>query len=770
MRVRYPTILFTLAGVIALFALIAPNALAQNGYNPGDTCPAMVNQALTQVGNNCANLNGNTACYGFGGVDALLSENSTAAFAQPSDRIALTDLNGLRTTPLNPDTGDLGIALLSVSADAALANGLNVGDVKYVLFGEVELSNVVGVENSFLLPQFAPVLTTALDQALRVSPGVDAPRVTDIMAGSEFIATGITPDGAWVHGNYDLYSAWLPRTAFEPAADLTSLPLVNADGRYPMQAFQFSTIDETIPGCENLPPSLLILQAPRNVAVDIMANGAKIRFTNTIFLRTTRNFAMEIINISGDVTTDVGASNQTTFRAGGALSAPLNAQGRVQGEWTNFRTLSRAETERYDILESLPENVLNAEIAIPRMVNPSGPVETMVFPTDTPPFVPTPPPPTRPPFPRPPLEPGPGGEDLPAPPWQGFTIGPRVCPAWIVFHTDRTGDWEIFRLGPIENNVSDNLSQGINAGDIQPSRSDDAEWIAFTSNRDGGNWEIYVGRTNGSERRRVTYNTGVDINPVWGPGNIILFESNRDANWELYAFDVSDGSLTRVTNDPNGSDVDAEWSPDGSLIVWSNDSDGDYELYMQAFPIDPNVPPTKLTDNDTDDIGAQFSNDGTMLAWLQRNEFGVYDLMLRNLVTGEEEKLVNLGANVNLNAWAPSDRFIAWDSNVDGDFDVFAVEIEENEDGEHNIKNVTNNLFQDRAPSFRCNSDIIIYQSDSPGQFDIFQIDPDPIDPNGPFNVPENLTRYEPATDIYAMNQPLDEDGSREGRLPQTPR
>jgi Tol biopolymer transport system component len=204
--------------------------------------------------------------------------------------------------------------------------------------------------------------------------------------------------------------------------------------------------------------------------------------------------------------------------------------------------------------------------------------------------------------------------------------------------------------------------------------------------------------------------------------------------------------------------------------VWSNDSDGDYELYMQAFPIDPNVPPTKLTDNDTDDIGAQFSNDGTMLAWLQRNEFGVYDLMLRNLVTGEEEKLVNLGANVNLNAWAPSDRFIAWDSNVDGDFDVFAVEIEENEDGEHNIKNVTNNLFQDRAPSFRCNSDIIIYQSDSPGQFDIFQIDPDPIDPNGPFNVPENLTRYEPATDIYAMNQPLDEDGSREGRLPQTPR
>jgi len=766
MRVRYPTILVTLVGLVALFALIAPIAFAQNGYNPGDTCPAMVNQALAQVGNNCANLSGNTACYGFGGVNALLSENSTVTFAQPADRVALNEINGLRTTPLNADTGSLGVALLNVTADGALANGLNVGDVKYVLFGEVELSNVVGVENTFLLPANAPMFVTTQSAALRISPGASAPQVIEVAAGSEVVVTGVTPDSAWMHANWDMYSAWLPRTAFDATADISMLPLVNADGRYPMQAFQFTTVDETVPGCESLPPSLLILQAPRNVAVDVLANGARIRFTNTIFLRTTREYVMEIINISGDVTTNVGLSNQTTFRAGGALAAPLNATGRVEGEWTNFRTLGRSETEGFAILEALPENILNAAIAIPAIINPSGPVETMVFPTDTPPFVVTPPPPTRPPFPRPPLDPGPGGQELPSPPWQGFTIGPRVCPAWIVHHTDRTGDWELFRLGTIANSVSENLSQGINAGDIQPTRSDDAEWIAFTTNRDGGNWEIYVGRTDGSERRRVSYNTAVDINPVWNYGNIILFESNRDANWELYTFDVSTGVFERLTNDPNGSDVDAEWNNDNTMIVWSSNADGDYELYTMPYPMQEGVAPTRLTDNDTDDIGAQFSNDGTKLAWLQRNEVGVYDLIVRDLLTGEDKKYIDLGADVNLNAWAPSDRFIAWDSNVDGDYDVFAVEIEENAEGVNEIKNVTNNLFQDRAPSFRCNSDIIIYQSDSPGQFDIFDINPDPIDPNGPFNVPNNLTNFEPATDIYAMNQPLDEDGSREGRLP----
>ena len=84
-------------------------------------------------------------------------------------------------------------------------------------------------------------------------------------------------------------------------------------------------------------------------------------------------------------------------------------------------------------------------------------------------------------------------------------VGAAICPDWLVYHTNMTGDWEVFRLGelPDEPDAEANLSQGVGERvvDVSPARSPDAEWIAFASNRDG-NWELYIGRTNGTEQRR----------------------------------------------------------------------------------------------------------------------------------------------------------------------------------------------------------------------------------------------------------------------------
>ena len=46
--------------------------------------------------------------------------------------------------------------------------------------------------------------------------------------------------------------------------------------------------------------------------------------------------------------------------------------------------------------------------------------------------------------------------------------------------------------------------------------SADGKYILFISNRDG-NWEIYRMRPDGSEQTRLTVNETVDINPVWAP-------------------------------------------------------------------------------------------------------------------------------------------------------------------------------------------------------------------------------------------------------------
>src|SRR5262249_2070684 len=133
--------------------------------------------------------------------------------------------------------------------------------------------------------------------------------------------------------------------------------------------------------------------------------------------------------------------------------------------------------------------------------------------------------------------------------WQPPAACQRACVDWTLYHTNQTGDWEIFRLNnTLASNgatVSANLSQGENAEEIAPSRSLNADWIDFVSKRDG-NWELYLAPTDGdsSKIRRLTYNTvAIDTDPVWGPNNYVVFESTRSGNWDLYLMDMGTGNI-----------------------------------------------------------------------------------------------------------------------------------------------------------------------------------------------------------------------------------
>jgi len=58
--------------------------------------------------------------------------------------------------------------------------------------------------------------------------------------------------------------------------------------------------------------------------------------------------------------------------------------------------------------------------------------------------------------------------------------------------------------------------------------------VVFQTDRDG-NWEIYKMRYDGYHQGRLTNNEADDISPDWSPdGQEIVFASNRDGNWEVY--------------------------------------------------------------------------------------------------------------------------------------------------------------------------------------------------------------------------------------------
>ena len=131
--------------------------------------------------------------------------------------------------------------------------------------------------------------------------------------------------------------------------------------------------------------------------------------------------------------------------------------------------------------------------------------------------------------------------------------------------------------------------------DIYPAWSPNGRLIAFASNRDGAEAEIYVMRSDGTGLRRLTRTAKHvdDTQPRFTrDGKYIVFASNRVSffNYELFRIRVGDGGgLTRLTNYGSGEDgaPGDDLMPDvlvggprgGDRIAFVSDRDGGYAVW-----------------------------------------------------------------------------------------------------------------------------------------------------------------------------------------------
>ncbi len=99
------------------------------------------------------------------------------------------------------------------------------------------------------------------------------------------------------------------------------------------------------------------------------------------------------------------------------------------------------------------------------------------------------------------------------------------------------------------------------AMNIAPAASPDGSRVAFASDRDGEDLEIYVVDTDGGNLRRLTDSSSRDAQPTWSPdGQWIAFTSTRDAGFEVYIMRADGSDLRRLT-DNQAIDGDPAWSP-----------------------------------------------------------------------------------------------------------------------------------------------------------------------------------------------------------------
>ncbi len=178
-------------------------------------------------------------------------------------------------------------------------------------------------------------------------------------------------------------------------------------------------------------------------------------------------------------------------------------------------------------------------------------------------------------------------------------------------------------------------------GNHAPSWSPDGTKIAFSSDRDTPQGdEIYLmdaqlGDTNGVTR--LTTNgtptfTPADIHPVFSPdGTTIAFSSNRVGNsYQIYVMDANPAHITggNAANQrkleaavSGGGDTSPNWSPDGRTLTFTSSRTGDLEVFRASLSGTSSADftattVTNLTNSPSSkEYGPQFSPDGTKIAF-----------------------------------------------------------------------------------------------------------------------------------------------------------
>ncbi|HMP99077.1 MAG TPA: peptidase S41, partial [Cyclobacteriaceae bacterium] len=112
----------------------------------------------------------------------------------------------------------------------------------------------------------------------------------------------------------------------------------------------------------------------------------------------------------------------------------------------------------------------------------------------------------------------------------------------------------------------------------QPALS--ANHIAFIYAED-----LWVANRDGSQPRRLTVSEGIESNPVFSPdGKLIAFSAQYDGNTDVFVVPVEGGVPKRLTWHP-GPDFVRDFTPDGKSVLFASQRAVFTNRYFQLFTV-----------------------------------------------------------------------------------------------------------------------------------------------------------------------------------------
>jgi eukaryotic-like serine/threonine-protein kinase len=183
-----------------------------------------------------------------------------------------------------------------------------------------------------------------------------------------------------------------------------------------------------------------------------------------------------------------------------------------------------------------------------------------------------------------------------------------------VFVSDDAGNPDIY-LQRVGGRNPLNLTPDSPAADTAPAFSPDGERIAFCSERDGAT-SIYVMGSTGESVKRLT-DFGYD--PAWSPDGTLIVFSDRDGQDPysrqvpayLWLVPAAGGEIRQLTHE--GDAVQPRWSPDGSRIAYWGLKPGSGQRDIWTIAASGDVAPVAVTSDPVVDWNPVWSPDGRSL-------------------------------------------------------------------------------------------------------------------------------------------------------------
>ena len=288
-------------------------------------------------------------------------------------------------------------------------------------------------------------------------------------------------------------------------------------------------------------------------------------------------------------------------------------------------------------------------------------------------------------------------------------VGCMIAPIWaqdnglpanrIVFSWNRDGDFDLYIMDMDTQQVVKPLTDNT-ASDLSPVWSPDGTKVAFTSNINGSNYEIYVLNPSTGESNVLTNNNWDDLYPAWSPdGKQIVFTTNRDSNWDIYVMDANGKNAKRLTTDPvyEGNPV---WSPDGTRIAYVEGRDAKRDIKVMDAD-GSNIQP--LTTRTTSADYSPAWSIGEQIAFVS-NRNGNPDIYvvdascIGNSDTCDEQAIDltsdNQGDDVDP-AWRADGEQIVFTSNRDSVTDLYLMDV-----ADGNVIRITSDDGEERFPNW----------------------------------------------------------------------